>query len=278
MVTAQVSPVQSPEKPVKDDEPPAVASRLTPEPDKKLAEQVLPQLMPPGVEATLPVPVPASVTLNVKEGVPHTFGVPAPAQVWGPVQRPHEATVREVPQLSAAVTDPQFFPSREQNVGSLSGTQAHTLVPLQVCGNVHAPHEATVREVPQLSASVREPQFFPSREQNVGSVSGMHAQTFVPLQVCGNVQAPHDATAREAPQLSTSVTEPQFFPSREQNAGSVSGAQTHTLVPLQVCAPEHMPQDVTVREAPQLSAAVTEPQFFPRREQKLVLVSAAQPH
>ena len=46
--------------------------------------------------------------------------------------------------------------------------------PPQVAGEVHVPHEATVRDVPQLSVAVRLPQFLPSREQNAASVSGVH--------------------------------------------------------------------------------------------------------
>ena len=40
---------------------------------------------------------------------------------------PQEVTVREVAQLSAAVTLPQPLPSLEQNVALLSATQPQTL-------------------------------------------------------------------------------------------------------------------------------------------------------
>ena len=89
---------------------------------------------------------------------------------------PQELTVRDVPQLSLAVTPPQFFPNREQNAVSVSAEQPHTLAvppPAHVWGDVHVPQELTVRDVPQLSLAVTPPQFFPNREQNAGSVSGV---------------------------------------------------------------------------------------------------------
>ena len=108
---------------------------------------------------------------------PHTLAVPPPAHVAGDVHVPHELTVRDVPQLSLAVTPPQFFPNREQNAVSVSAEQPHTLAvppPAHVWGDVHVPQELTVRDVPQLSLAVTPPQFTPSREQNAVSVSGVH--------------------------------------------------------------------------------------------------------
>jgi hypothetical protein len=43
-----------------------------------------------------------------------------------------QATVRLVPQLSAALTDPQVLPSRKQNTALSSGVQAHAFAALQV--------------------------------------------------------------------------------------------------------------------------------------------------
>jgi hypothetical protein len=97
---------------------------------------------------------------------------------------------------------------------------------------VHAPHETTVRLLPQLSVPVTLPQLFPSRVQNTASVSAVQPQTFAappPAHVCGAVHAPHEATVRDVPQLSAAVTAPQFFPSRVQNAVSLSAVQPHTL-------------------------------------------------
>jgi hypothetical protein len=41
---------------------------------------------------------------------------------------------------------------------------------------------------------------------------------------------------------------------------------------------EHVPQEATVRVAPQMSVPVTEPQLAPSRVQKAVLSSLVQPH
>lgn len=45
---------------------------------------------------------------------------------------PHDATVREAPQLSGAVTVPQFLLVRAQNAASVSATQPQTLLAPQV--------------------------------------------------------------------------------------------------------------------------------------------------
>jgi hypothetical protein len=76
------------------------------------------------------------------------------------------------------------------------------------------------------------------------------------------------------------VTLPQFFPRRVQNAVLLSTGQPHTFAvpapPHVTPVPEHVPHDATVRDIPQLSAAVTLPQFLPSREQKAVSVSGMQ--
>src|SRR5258708_24160830 len=54
---------------------------------------------------------------------PQTLAVPPPPQVRGEVQAPHELTVRDIPQLSSAVTVPQSLPARAQKAPSLSGVQ-----------------------------------------------------------------------------------------------------------------------------------------------------------
>jgi hypothetical protein len=118
---------------------------------------------------------------------------------------------------------------------------------------VQVPHELTVRDVPQLSLAVTLPQFLPRREQNAVLVSGVHAgwpHTLAvppPPQVCGDVQVPHELTVRDVPQLSLAVTLPQFLPRREQNAVLVSGAQTQTLLVPHVCPEGHVPHE-TVRD------------------------------
>ncbi len=77
----------------------------------------------------VPVPVPPSVRSGPDVPPPQTFAVPPPAQVCGEVQLPHELTARFVPQLSLAVTLPQFLPSREQNALSLSAVHELPALP-----------------------------------------------------------------------------------------------------------------------------------------------------
>jgi hypothetical protein len=148
---------------------------------------------------------------------------------------------------------------------------------------VHEPHGTAFRVVPQLSAAVTLPQFFPSRVQNAVSPSYVQPHTFAappPAQVCGAVHTPQLAV-RDAPQLSLEVTLPQFLPSPAQNAAVLCAVQPHTFPvpppPHVTPVPVHVPQSA-VREAPQLSFAVTLPQFFPRRAQNTPSVSAVHPH
>src|SRR4051812_478110 len=101
-----------------------------------------------------------------------------------------------------------------------------------------------------------------------------------PPQVSGAAQVPQDATARAAPQLSVPETMPQFLPRRVQKAESLSGIQLigspQTLavpLPPQVWGAAQVPQDATLRDAAQLSAPETMPQFLPRRVQKALSLS-----
>lgn len=124
---------------------------------------------------------------------------------------------------------------------------------------VQVPQDVTVLITEQLSFPVKEPHARPCREQNVPSDSGMQAQVFDAVQVCGMVQLPQLATVRMTPQLSFAVTWPQVLPRREQNVGLSSGVhdgQTFGVVAPQVPL-EHMPQDGAVRGAPQLSVPDT---------------------
>jgi hypothetical protein len=243
------------------------------------------------VPRTLPQFLPRRVqnVVSLSAVQPQMLADTAP-QICGDTHVPHEVTVRFVPQLSAAVTLPQFLPRRVQNAASPSYVQPHTLAappPAHVCGAEHAPHGLTVRDVPQLSFAVTLPQFFPRREQKVVSPSYVQPHTFTvppPPQVCGDAHpAPklQSATVRGAPQLSLNVTLPQFLPSRRQNVELLSVVQPHTLAfpppPHVTPVPEHVPHDA-VRTAPQLSDAVTLPQFFPSRVQNAVSFSAVQPH
>jgi hypothetical protein len=65
-VTVQVVvPVQAPDQPAKVEPEEAVAVRVTEVPLLKVAAQVEPQFIPAGVLVTVPVPVPAGVTVRV---------------------------------------------------------------------------------------------------------------------------------------------------------------------------------------------------------------------
>jgi hypothetical protein len=277
-VRLHVMPLHAPDQPEKTKPLFRVTVNVTGTPSANDAEQVpllaVQLVIPGGLEVTVP---PELATTVIRwAATPHTFAEPAPPQVAGLVQAPHATLVRVEPQLSAAVTEPQFFPSREQNVVSDSGVQTQTFDPLQVSVPEHVPHPTPVRVVPQLSAAVTEPQFFPSREQKVVSDSGVHTQTLDGLQVSVPLQAPHETPLRVAPQLSVPLTEPQFFPRREQNVVSDSGVQTQTFVELQESVPLQAPHETPLRVVPQLSVPFTTPQFFPRREQNVVSDSGVQ--
>ena len=63
MVVVQLPvPLHAPPHPVKVDPVVAVAVRVTLVPEVTVALQVLPQVIPAGLEVTVPVPVPALVT------------------------------------------------------------------------------------------------------------------------------------------------------------------------------------------------------------------------
>jgi hypothetical protein len=64
-VQVLAEPLQAPPQPVKVLPDAAAAVRVTLTPDEKLAEQVLPQEMPPTLLVTVPVPVPLLVTASV---------------------------------------------------------------------------------------------------------------------------------------------------------------------------------------------------------------------
>src|SRR4051794_4160834 len=134
--------------------------------------------------------------MNEHGGVAQTLAVPAPPQVCVPLQVPHEATVRLVPQLSPAVTAPQVLPRRAQKTASVSPVQPHTLgtpAPAQLSGEAQGPHEATLRGPPQLSVPLTGPQFLPRRPQKPALVSGVQPHTLgvsPPEQVWGAVQVP----------------------------------------------------------------------------------------
>jgi hypothetical protein len=62
-------PEQSPDHPVNTEEASGVAVRVMPVPVSKLARQLVPQLIPAGLEPTWPAPVPALETVSWLRGV-----------------------------------------------------------------------------------------------------------------------------------------------------------------------------------------------------------------
>ncbi len=67
MVTVQVPvPVQAPLQPAKVEPLAAAALRVTEAPALNAAEQVAPQLMPVGLLVTVPLPLPALLTVRLK--------------------------------------------------------------------------------------------------------------------------------------------------------------------------------------------------------------------
>ena|SRR5687767_6830006 len=80
-----------------------------------------------------------------------------------------------MPQLSAAVTVPQFLPSRVQNAAGVSLVQPQTFgvpPPPQVCGAEHIPQDPIMRGIPQRSRVIMPPQLAPRLEQSAVSLSG----------------------------------------------------------------------------------------------------------
>ena len=113
-------------------------------------------------------------------------------------------TVRDAPQLSAAVREPQFAPRRVQKAVAVSGTQAATHCPLvlQVRPLGHVP-QVTRRVVPQLSAAERVPQVTRSRLQKVALDSATQVATHCPLllQVRPDGHGPQEPPQPSLPQL-----------------------------------------------------------------------------
>jgi hypothetical protein len=136
-----------------------------------------------------------------------------------------------------------------------------------------------VRAVPQLSVLVTAPQASCMRVQNAVSVSATQfagPHTWPALHTSGAVHVPHEATVRLVPQASTSVTAPQFLPTRVQNAVSASAVHPQVFAAPHVAGGVQSPQTATVRDAPQLSMSVTDPQALPSRVQKAESLSGAQ--
>ena len=107
-VTVQLPvPEQPPLQPVKLEPALATAVKVTCSPELNDAEQVAPQAMPAGKLVTVPVPVPADVTVSVFE----TAVAKAAVTVVDPVRE----TVQEVP-------DEEVQPVQRVNVAPLPGS------------------------------------------------------------------------------------------------------------------------------------------------------------
>lgn len=110
------------------------------------------------------------------------------------------------------------------------------------------------------------PQFTLSRVQMAVSDSIVQPQTLAvppPPQEFGAAQLPQ-STVRAMPQRSVAVAGPHCFPTRAQNAVSVSAAHAQTFgvpPPAQTAGAVHEPQS-TLRLEPHLSTVVSVPQFL----------------
>ena len=212
---------------------------------------------------------------------PHTPGVPPPPHVTPVplhgVPKPQSETVRAPPQLSVVSNCPQFLPASLHSTSSVFGVHPHWLgtpPPAHVCGAVHVPHDIVP---PQPSGNT--PQFLPPGQL----VAGVHPHLLAvppPPHVCGATHVPHEPTPRGRLQLSVPATLPHSAVNREQKARSLSLMQPQTLADStpHCCGKMHVPQESTVRIAPQLSMRLTWPQFKPYRLQKAESLSGSQPH
>jgi hypothetical protein len=98
-VQLELAPLQAPVHPANIELVAAVAVRVTAVPRSKLAVQVFPQLMPEGLLATLPVPLPLKDTVSAGEtlklAITDAFCVSVTLQVPVPLQAPDHPVKKE---------------------------------------------------------------------------------------------------------------------------------------------------------------------------------------
>jgi hypothetical protein len=111
VTTQEPVPVHAPLHPAKVDPAAAVAVRVTEVPLLKLAEQVVPQLMPAGELVTVPVPAPAFVSVrlkvcNVNVAVTDCAALMVTTQEAVPVHAPlHPVKTEPADGVAVSVTD-----------------------------------------------------------------------------------------------------------------------------------------------------------------------------
>ncbi len=145
--------------------------------------------------------------------------------------------------------------------------------------------ESAWTSVSVLSVGRGQSKHHPERAQTAPGTGGAPTPQMLAVppapQTSPPAQVPQEATLRAMPQLSVPVTAPQPFPRRAQKATSVSTGQAQTPevpAPPQVLGDAQVPQDATERDLPQLSFAVSGPQFLASRLQNAASLSAVQPH
>jgi hypothetical protein len=218
---------------------------------------------------------------------PQTLTDPLPPHDWPVPVQPPQSGVRAVPQRSVAEIAPHCAPLFAQSAASDSGVQPHwfgVLPPPQVTPVPEHVPQLGEREAPQLSVAVSVPQLAPCAEQSVASLSGVQPHWLgipAPPQLAPIPEQPPQEIVRVVPQLSAAVTDPQVAPCAAQSSAFVSGVHPHAFglppPPHVTPVPEQLPQE-TVRVAPQLSVAVSEPQVALCAVQSAASDSAVQPH
>jgi len=231
MVTVHVPvPLQAPLQPANVEPEAAAAVRVTEVPLLKFAVQVLGQLMPLGLLVTVPLPVPASVTVNAKVtklnvAVTDLAALIVTVHVPVPVQAPLQPANVE-PEAAAAVrvTEAPLLKFALQVVGQLIPAGLLVTVPPPV------PASVTVSaKVPTLNVAVTD-----------------SAALMVTVHVPVPVQAPlHPANVEPEAAAAVRVTEAPLLKVAVQVLGQLIPAGLLVTVPLPVPASVTVSEEVT---------------------------------